>query len=672
MVTVELPPPAVHFVNRIEELERARRAVTDPRDRSRALTIVLSGPAGTGTTELANEIAREVADEFPDVFCTDLDDHRLNGELDVADVLAQLLCSLGVEPVFIMASFKARCRQYWAKTAERKFLLILDHARYASEVTSLLPASAESVVIVTSHGPLYDLDAGAALTLSVPPLDGAASAELLGRIVGDGRLTSDPEAAQGVVGLCGGFPAALRIAAGWIRSHQLRPLSKLLADLESELTDNGVPVVERVWSAACRDLSGNAGLLYRLLSEHPGPVFSRESAAALLGLGPAACDEALEELGRVGLADLREARKGLEARFRMPELLRGHARRMSRRDISPAEVARARERVLRWFARQAQRADLFAAGGRLIVGATVMTAEDTPDAFLGDTSNADGGQDRSERALLARRWLTREHRALFACVRMAHACELDELVVALCEPLWTYALDHAHQSEVTEIFRLGVDSAVRSGHVAGMVRMRCQLARRLWESGREEEAAQELRGALAGAGLLGEEKRDTKLRASVIEFRGMLSSVRGDWVSAASDFAESCEVHRSIENGYGVLLQTYRLGEAQAALGDAEGARLLLAEAHDKAVELERDRLAARTGFALGHVLREIGRPGEARPLYQEALNGARSRGSAFDEARILDAFADLADQENNSDEAGAYRAAAAVIRRRNGLGQTA
>jgi tetratricopeptide (TPR) repeat protein len=670
-MTVELPPPVVHFVNRVDEKEQARRTVRDHRDRSRALVFVLSGPAGTGTTELANEIAREAADgaeRFTDVLCVDLDDYRSGGELDVADVLGQLLGSLGVEPAFVKASFKARCRQYWAKTAGRAFVLVVDHARYASEVTPLVPASGGSVVIVTSHGPLYDLEDGAAVDLPLPPLDEVASAELLDRVVGDGRVASDPEAARAVVDLCGGFPAVLRVAGGWIRRHQLRPLSRLLAELEAELANNGVPVVEQVWDAACRDLSGNAALLYRLLSEHPGPVFSRASATALLGLGPDACDEALEELGRAGLVDLREAHRGRDARMRMPELQRAHARRKTRQDLGPGEPARAQERNLRWLTRQFQRADLFAAGPRLGVAVQVEAMAAAPDLPLEEPRQAHSDEERAERTRKAARWLYVERRTLFACVRMAHARELDALAVALCEPVWTYALDHPHQSDVVEVFRLGVECAVRAGDVRGMVRMRCQLARWLWESDRIDEAAGELGSALAGVDLLGTTEGDTKLRASAIEFRGMLSSVRGEWASAAGDFTRSRELHRSIHNGYGVMLQTYRLGQAEAELGNHEAALLLLTEAHSTAAELKRERMTSRTGFALGHVLRGTGRTEEARRLYQEALDGARRRGAAFDEARVLDAFADLADEEGRSEEAGRHRLAAAAIRQRNGL----
>jgi tetratricopeptide (TPR) repeat protein len=456
------------------------------------------------------------------------------------------------------------------------------------------------------------------------------------------------------------------VAGSWIREHQLRPLPRLLEDIRSQLADSGVPVVEQVWDAVCNGLPENAGLLYRLLGEHPGPTFSRASATALIGLGPEMCDEALEHLGRAGLVDLRAALQDRGAAMRMPELLRAHARRRARQDLDPGVIELAQTRVLRWLTRQGQRADLFAAGERLIVGQAIGPMPGAPDLPLEDPREA-VGEERAERALRAGRWLNEERHTLFACVRLAHARAQYPLVVALCEPVWTYALDYPHQSDVVEVFRLGVDSAVRAQDVSGMVRMRCQLARWLWEAGRTGEAGAELGNAVAALTMLGNTDKDTKLRASAIEFRGMFRSMQGDWVSAAADFVRSRELHTSISNSYGVMLQTYRLGQAQAKLGDNEAALDLLTDAHDKATALGRERVAARTGFALGHVLRACGRAAEARRFYQEALDGARRRCSGFDEARALDALAELADEQGHADEAERHRSSSAVIRRRNG-----
>ena len=669
---VELPPEPLHFVNRDEERERAVRAVTQWRSRSRPPVVALRAPTGLGKTELANRVARTLRDRFPftdGVLAVDLDDFRVDGRLDPGDVLSRLLNSLDVEPDKVEAQYAARCAQYWNRTSEAKLILLLDNAHYASEVVPLLPASGGSVVIVTSHGPLHEFEAGAVEDVPLPPLDERAATELLELIVRDNRLAADPEAARAVVELCDGLPAALHVAGQLMRAHQLRPLSRLLADLRAELDEKGVSGVEHVWDTAYADLSQPAALLYRLLPHHPGGTFTLHSATALSGLGPEVCQDALEELHRAGLLDLRLLSLTEAAQMRLLGPLRAHAMRRSRREATEGEVAEAQVRLVRWFVRQAQLADRFAAGGRLTVVDVLHEVAGAPDVPLENPATTGDDEVGAERAERAARWLYEERHVLFACSRLAHARGMDTEVVALSEPVWTHALDHPFQSEVTEVFRRAVDSAVRYGGNAGwLVRTRCQLARPLWESGELSEAQLQIDSAMSAAALLSDSERDRKLAASAVEHRGMLKGARGEWSAALDDFTGSRDLHRAIPNPYGVLLQTYRMGEASAKVGDLETARHLLSEAHAGFVAQQRERLIGRSAFALAGVLHQLGRAGEARALYEESLGRADRRRSGFDLARVHDALADLDTDEGRLLEAETHRTTARTLRRRNGL----
>lgn len=647
----QLPPAVPHFVDRQDERYRALHGVEGWRGRARPLVVAVSGGHGIGKTELAFEIAREMQDRYPDgVVYIDLNDLRHRGVIEVGDALVHLLDSLEVEPELVGQTFNARCAQYWSQTRGKRLAVVIDNARFGSEVVPLLPASGASMVIVTSQGPLYDLEDGAAVELALGPLEEADAADLLWRVTGDARLAAEPEAFDGMLRLCSGMPEALRVAGHWIRRRHRRPLSRLLAELTSELHEKGLPEVERVWDAAYRSLGPNGALLYRLLAVSPGPSFTPAAAVALLGRGQDAGDEALEELEEAGLLEARDVQSTGDERKRLPDLLRAHARRRAHEDGDEQELAEARQRIVCWYLRQAQRADRLAAGDRMVLAPRTARLAGTPDVEFAGKAHA-------------HRWLEAERHALYECVRTGYALGADDQAWALCEPLWTHFLEHPHYADALDAFGTGLAAAQRAGDARAVVRMRCQLARPLWEQGSTAEAGRELERALRAV----ESTGDRKLQASVIEFNGMLHGVLGDWAAAAADFGASLRIHTEIVNPYGVMLLSYRLGQAVAELGEPQRAAELLEQAHASAVELERERMIARTGLALAGVLVGLGRGGEARALCEAALADARQRGSGYDEARVLDVLAAVADEAGDTAEAQTRRAAARAVRVRIG-----
>ncbi|MFE7459613.1 regulator [Streptomyces sp. NPDC057554] len=666
-MTTELPPEIAHFVDRESEGAQIYAGLEEWTAPDRPFPVVLWGPAGLGRTELALRTARTLhARTGARVLSADLDRFRLRGELDVGDVLGQLLNSLGVEA--LAPQFDARCRQYRRMTAGEPLIVVLDNVRYASEVEPLLPPSGAALVLVVSRGPLHDLADGTALEIALSPFPEPVALELLSLLVRDRRLTGDPAAAGELARLCSGLPAALRAAGAWVRRNPLLPLPRLLAELTEQFREKGITEVESLWDETYRELPPTSALLYRLLAGVPDISLTREAAAALLGLGGDACDDALQELNRAGFLDIRDLLHREDGRVRLPEWLGDHARRRARLDAADGELAGAQRRFVRWVLRQSQRADRFAAGRRLTVAEEVPPVEGAPDALLEDPETAVDATVAEARKLRAARWLYDERHTLFACVRLAAARDWDDETWMLGEPVWTFFLDHPHQADVTEVFRTTTEAAVRAGNAPAIVRTHSQLARALWQSGRTEEAGEALDRAAAGARLLGGSERDAKLRASVVEFRGTLNGVRGDWAAAARDFEESRALHRAVPNPYGEMLLTYRLGEARLKLGDAGAAVDLLGLAHRTAQELGRVRMTGRTGLALGRALRLAGRTGEARTHIEAALTAARARNSDIGTAGVLDALAQVAEDEGDAQEAEEHRSAAAELRGRHGL----
>ncbi|MEV0253985.1 NB-ARC domain-containing protein [Streptomyces sp. NPDC050732] len=662
LVPHQMPPDVRHFEDRDAQRSRVLDIAARPRAAGRPLVVSVTGVHGVGKTALAVHLAHRLAAEHTYVVrYVDLDDHRPDGGADLADVMGELLRSFEVTDL-LEGNPARRRKQYWEQTGKRRLVLILDNIRTGTEITQLLPSSAESVVVATSRQTLYDVEGGVDLELPVGPLEEPHAERLLHHIVDDPRLTADPASAAELTRICGGLPAALHVAAEWLRKHRTRRLARLTAQLAAELDAKGVPTVEAVWDAAYQDLTPGAGTLYRLLVEHPGPWIDPEAATALLGRGEDEAEDALDDLVRASL--LARERDG---RLRLHDLLRAHAARRAdreRRAGAGTEAAEGRLRVIRWYLRQAQRADALRAGPRMTFADPVPHLPDTPDTDFGITA-ADSEKQRKAKAL---HWLEAHRLALHDCVRVAHAHGLDAEAWALCEPLWTHYMDHPRLTQVVNTFSTGRDAALRAGGpLTALIRMRCQLARPLWEQGRFDDAATELRLASAAAETLGDGTRERKLRASVIEFRGLLSSARGEWAAAAADFEASGRIHTEIGNAYGAMLQTYLLGKALTELGELSRAATLLTEAHTQAEATGRARLTARTGFALARVLRGLGRPGEAMALYDESLREARLSESLREELRALDALAELAAETGDATAATEFRTAARAVRERGG-----
>ncbi|MGP3970173.1 hypothetical protein [Streptomyces sp. 6N223] len=335
-------------------------------------------------------------------------------------------------------------------------------------------------------------------------------------------------------------------------------------------------MVEAAWDAAYRGLTPPAARLYRGLAEHPTAHFPPGAAAAALGEGKDAADDALDELETAGLLEVR-----LDGHLHLPGPLRAHARRRAREHGDPASAGAAALRIVRWYRRQAERADRLAPPAARSDGPPLRFAEPVPALpYAPDVPLAD--------AAAARRWLDQERPALCGCVRLAYEHGADADAWGLCEPLRPHGPGYA--ADVVEAFRTGVAAAGRDGHPAAQTRLRCLLARPLWELGRFEESRELVGRAVAAAEALGE-AADGTLLASAVECRGSLRAAEGDWPGAAADFERSLalyRLHRAAAAGAGAARLREALENARRRGSAYGGARLRpelagVAEAEDDA-----------------------------------------------------------------------------------------
>jgi DNA-binding SARP family transcriptional activator len=213
----QLPRDPRVLIGRESESQQLLRLLT-PEPRTTPV-VVVSGPAGAGSSALALHAAHRAADHFP------------GGELyaDLRDaeppvVLDGFLRALGVESA-PRATVEERAAAFRSST-QTGVLVVLDHASDAAHLRTLLPG-AGSAVLATSRRRLSTLD-GAAL-LEVGALLAEAGTAALSAMLGDDRVAAEPIAAAHLVQLCDGLPLALRIAAARLAGRPTWPVS-LLAD----------------------------------------------------------------------------------------------------------------------------------------------------------------------------------------------------------------------------------------------------------------------------------------------------------------------------------------------------------------------------------------------------------------------------------------------------------
>jgi len=231
-----------------------------------------------------------------------------------AEALRGFLHALGVLPERIPTTVDAQAGLYRSLAADRRLLVVLDNARDAEHVRSLLPASPACLVVITSRNQLTDLtvrEGARPITLDVLSVWEARA--LLARHLGDDRITADPDAVTELIEQCARLPLALAIVAARAGTHPgfaLRVLVKELADAHTRLagldTGEATTSVRAVFSWSYRHLSVVAARMFRLFGLHPGPDIELLAAARLAGLDPAQAREALGELTRAHLLTSRQ------------------------------------------------------------------------------------------------------------------------------------------------------------------------------------------------------------------------------------------------------------------------------------------------------------------------------------------------------------------------------
>ncbi|MFE2368370.1 BTAD domain-containing putative transcriptional regulator, partial [Streptomyces sp. NPDC059401] len=300
---VALPAGTGAFTGRRDELRDLLGVLGGGEGR----VVVVSGPAGAGKSALAVRAAHLLADRFPDgrvQVRVRREDGTARSRAEVLAELGRLCGAAGAAPGAgqpsgpAAADALADAWQTWL--ARRRALVVLDDVPEEASVRDLLPRSGASSVLVTARGQLPGL--APVHRIALPALADGEALELLGKLIGAGRLRTDPGAALRIVRAGGGLPLAVEVSGMRLAVLRHLPLAEYADRLDDpsgaldELVAGDVSVRRRI-ASGWQDLAdGDRRVLARLAGLAADGGFTLDRATAALGCGERAAIRAVESL----------------------------------------------------------------------------------------------------------------------------------------------------------------------------------------------------------------------------------------------------------------------------------------------------------------------------------------------------------------------------------------
>ncbi|MEV8636041.1 tetratricopeptide repeat protein [Streptosporangium sp. NPDC051023] len=614
-----------------------------------AKVAVVSGPAGVGKTAVALHWAHRERGGFPDgQLYADLRGHDTDDPVRPVEILGRFIRAFGIAPERIPAGLAERSALYQSLVSERRLVIVLDDALSAAQVTPLLPASANSITIVTSRWRLAGLLMRGARGVRLEQLSTDAALQLLERTVGDERVRNEPDAAAELVELCARLPLALCVAAARLATRPNWPLSEMVDALTHErrrLTELSVEddmTIQAALMLSYHELSPDeAAKVYRLLGLFPGDTFDSWSAAATVALPRTQVRPLLEILTDANLLDDVPGGK-----YRFHDLTRLHARELAEQNESETTRDQTLRRALDWFLCTTATVNQVVMPYRHVIRDAVVHEPAEPVTFTDPAQALD--------------WLELEFRNLRAAIRTAFERDLFPTAWQLVDALWPLFLYRGHHAERLEVDRLGLAAARACSDSPAEAKMLNRTGLALRALGRLDEAADDFRRALDIWHREGNRRRILGSRRRL----GLIEMDRGHVEEAIVLFREALDGYHAAGEPRKVALLLCDLGDALTEKGREAEAVACLAEAEDLLAGQDDPYNRARARVLLGRA--QAGEPETAARLVTQGLEEMRRIRSETGQAQALQALGDLALRDRREEDArGLYQEAQRILAQR-------
>ncbi|WP_433554612.1 BTAD domain-containing putative transcriptional regulator [Micromonospora zamorensis] len=611
-----LPAALPRLVGRDVEFEQVRRHLLDPK--RRPVTVVVTGPAGTGKTSLVVAVGHSAAvSDFPDgQLYADL--HGVHPEpAEPTDVLGGFLRALGGRGQAVPDNHTERVQLYRTLLARRRVLVVLDNAADARQVQDLLPNGTGCAALVSSRTGLAGLHG---IRVALPTLTADHALALLGEIIGLDRIAAHPMDARAVVELCDGLPLAVWVAGARlaIRPHwSLVVLHRALADERrrlDELTVGDVAVRASI-ELSYRRLDAEACRALRSLGLVGADDIAAWALAALLDTPPVRAERLLDDLHQVHLIEVASTSPA-GTRYRMPSLVRLVAFERSRAEDSEGARSAALRRLLAAALDLAGRADAALSADFLGLGERRppewRLPQDEVDRLIADPLS----------------WFGREHDFLAATLRDGLGAEVTDLAGRLAAALTTFFQIRCLFDEWRRTQSRAINAVVASGDQSTALKLHRSLGELDTIQDRYPDAIAHFQAAI-GAGLHHEPDHE----AAVTSGLGYLYRLLGQYRQAQTCFQRAAKLSERVGNANSLVYALAGIGVVHLEEG-----RLAPAEAHfDRALRLSKE-VGYRPGEAqalrgLGHVARARVDHAAAVASFRAAMHTSCDLGDRLGEA---------------------------------------
>ena len=620
----QLPFDVTDFVGRGQLIPTVAGLLVPDGDAASPPIVVLSGMPAVGKTALAVHVAHTVREHYPDgQLFADMRGFGVGPAMNPSELLPRFLRGLGAATDAIPIDVDEQIMLYRSLLSDKRVLIVLDNVRTPEQVRPLLPATSRCAVLITSRAQLQGLIAmqgGRRFTLN--PLGDHAAEELLGRLIGEHRVTAEPGPVRRLAMLCGNLPLALRIAGAMLAARTEVLIADYVAELEGAdrlsaftLEGDRQSAVRATFGHSYRALPPEQQQWFRMLSLHPGPTFTASAAAALLD----APDEAVSMLGSLVTTNLVEGEGG---RYRLHDLLRAYSAQLCQAEETQVQRSAAIRRVLDYYAHAVSSASRVIEPHRPLPRLPPSTTVVPPPEL-----------DNRAQAIT---WVDDERDNLHSAVAYAATFGPLEAAWHLGDAMTSPLALTERYTEWIAVTRLGLKAALRAGDQQGEAIMRLSLGHAYITAGRQQLGIEHLSRAGELYRLMG----DMQYQVVCENALGMAALWLGKLDVAVRSFEQIRELSTSQASPFYEVAAAHGLGIAHRYRGDLADSAQLLLEATRASTKVAHEYSAAGVGLDLGCTYYEQGRI----TLALEHLTGANARfrriGSRLGEARTAVAVA--------------------------------